>query len=126
MICFRVFLALFLVLSVGYSAIGEKEPFVYSEKNRRDPFSAFTKVSLSDDSELSGKLIELRSLEVEGIVWDEKNPLAMIGDDIISVGSVVLGAKVVEIKKTEVILKYKGETVTIEVKVDDNPFGFPE
>ena len=44
------------------------------------------------------------SLSLNGIIWDKKNPKAMLGDAFVKKGDTVGGNKVVDIKKDRVIL----------------------
>lgn len=43
-------------------------------------------------------------LNLDGIVWDEKSPYAIINDKIVEVGDRIAGKKVIEIKVDSVIL----------------------
>lgn len=46
----------------------------------------------------------LGPMTLNGIVWDEKNPKAVINDRIVGVGEVIGGRKVVKIEQTRVVL----------------------
>ncbi|MFH0738799.1 MAG: hypothetical protein V2A59_02955 [Candidatus Omnitrophota bacterium] len=61
---------------------------------RIDPFSG----SLLAPSKTSS------ALSLNGILWDKTNPLAMINDEVVHVGSKISGNKVVDIKEDRVIL----------------------
>lgn len=57
----------------------------------------------------SGKVYTSRqegpvSLKLSGIIWDSKNPLAMINERVVKVGDTIAGNTVVEIKHDRVIL----------------------
>jgi hypothetical protein len=54
-------------------------------------------------------------LSLEGIVWDEKKPLALINNKILSEGDVVREAKIVKISKKEVKLIFQGREFTLRV-----------
>ncbi|MEI6631760.1 MAG: hypothetical protein WCL25_04000 [bacterium] len=60
----------------------------------RDPFSG----NLLAPSKISS------ALSLNGILWDKTNPLAMINDKVVHVGSKIAGNKVVDIKEDRVIL----------------------
>ncbi|MBM3254925.1 MAG: hypothetical protein FJZ08_01305 [Candidatus Omnitrophica bacterium] len=61
---------------------------------RIDPFSG----SLLAPSKTSSVL------SLNGILWDKTNPLAMINDEVVRVGSKIAGNKVVDIQEDRVIL----------------------
>lgn len=120
---------LFLVISlVGFyplCAKGESVLFVYDAKERRDPFSPVTFKAIELEQDLTGKLKQLRSLEVQGIIWDLEKPLAMIQDEIIEVGQDYMGAKVLEIQKNQVTLEFKGEKVILFVIESEDSLNVP-
>lgn len=118
------FLALFFMVGLGFAA-EEESVFIYDAKGARDPFVMYQQARSEEEIDYSGKLLELSQLEVKGILWDEKRPLAMIRDEIIAMGQELLGAKVLKITKDEVTLEYKGEKVTLKVPVDEDPLGLP-
>jgi len=47
---------------------------------------------------------ELADLDLTGILWDSKNPSAIINDTIVEVDGVINGRRVIEIKRESVIL----------------------
>jgi hypothetical protein len=66
---------------------------VWEKPWRRDPFLA----------QVSSAAVASR-LKLNGIVWDEKNPYAMVNDKVVKVGDVIEGFRVLEIKQGSVIL----------------------
>ena len=114
-----IFAALLLLSGVA-RAFAAAEAFVYDPKGKRDPFLPPSETGKPvADVEVTGKLAELRGIEVQGIIWDEKNPLAMIQDEIIAEGQDFKGAKVLKIELHSVTFEFKGEKVRIEVKEED-------
>lgn len=61
----------------------------------RDPF-----VKAPERKEKEGTI----GLTLEGIIWDETNPQAIINNEIVTIGDKINGLEVVEIKKDEVTL----------------------
>ena len=56
------------------------------------------------------------SLVLEGIIWDEKTPSAMINDMIVIEGDTVEGKKIKRIMKDSVILIENGEEEVLKLK----------
>lgn len=112
----KLTLVLIFTACWGMADQGEKA-FVYDAKGKKDPFSppGLSATPLTD-VEISGKMNELKKTEIQGIVWDEKNPMAMINDEIIIKGQEFKGAKVVDIRQHAVIMEFKGEVITLDVK----------
>lgn len=109
-------LAAFAALASAAAA----QTFQYDSKGRRDPFTPPVESGKPiTDAEITGKLTELKGIEVQGIIWDEKNPMAMIEDEIITEGQNFRGAKVVDIQEHAVVMEFKGEMVTIRVKEEE-------
>lgn len=76
-------------------------------KKQRDPF-----VPLAGGAEGS----KLTWFTLEGIIWKEEKPLAIINDQIITKGDFIQGAKIVDIKKDGVIILYGGEEIFLPLK----------
>lgn len=62
----------------------------------RDPFSGAPIITEEDSS--SGVLLN-------GILWDEKNPMAIINDEVVKTGDHAAGYAVIEIKEDKVLLR---------------------
>lgn len=55
---------------------------------------------------LEGELAQgVRGLVLNGIVWDESTPLAIINDQVLGVGSQIRNSKIIKITQMEVFLK---------------------
>lgn len=86
--------------------------FIYDSHNKKDPFNP---PILKTQAESGTNL--LSSLKVEGIIWDENKPVAIISDKVVSVGDVISGAKVVNIKQNEVVFDINGELVYVKLQI---------
>lgn len=79
----------------------------------RDPFS-LAATSIGD--------IGLESLILNGIMWDEDNPYAIINTDVVKVGDTLgSGIIVVEITKNSVILEQDGDRHTLSLPATFDP-----
>ncbi|OIO38461.1 MAG: hypothetical protein AUJ75_02825 [Candidatus Omnitrophica bacterium CG1_02_49_10] len=47
---------------------------------------------------------------INGIIWKEGRPMAIIGDSIVEIGGEIYGATIEDIKKNRVDIMYKGKT----------------
>ena len=56
-------------------------------------------------------------LVLSGVLWDDANPQAMIGDQIFGEGDTIQGYKVIDIQKTKVILD--NGTATLELNLGE-------
>ena len=56
------------------------------------------------------------SFELTGIIYDPKKPLAVINGSLIGVGEMVDGAEVIEIKKRNVIIRYRNKEIVLNIK----------
>jgi len=59
---------------------------------------------------------ESPEFRLNGIIWSENQPLAIVNDTIVGVGDVIKDAEVIEIKKREVILKRDEQTLILKFK----------
>lgn len=87
------------------------EEFVYDSHGKKDPFGppVVTTAEKTDEEVLSG-------VKLEGIIWDEKKPLAVINDKVVAAGDEVGGAKVIEIKQHEVLFDVDGQIVQVKLR----------
>ncbi len=60
---------------------------------------------------------ELGDLIVNGIVWDEKNPYAIINTDVVKVGDKLGNMTVIKITENSVILEENGERHILKLNV---------
>jgi len=127
--CIGVIFLIFLVIRGAQKIQAEKRPmnktgkaisvpvsFKRTEAERskiekgwgRDPF--FSVTANTGNTKL-GDLI------VNGIVWDEKNPYAIIDRDVVKVGDKLGNMTVIEITENSVILEENGERYTLTLNV---------
>jgi len=78
---------------------------------REDPFAPLELQRVQAPVQKEGPQFRLN-----GIVWSEDQPLAIVNDTIVGVGDTIQGAQVVEIKRREVILKYEGKVLSLKFK----------
>ncbi len=55
-------------------------------------------------------------VRLDGIIWDESDPTALMGGNPYRVGDTVLGAKITEIDKESVTISYKGRLFVLTVE----------
>jgi len=72
----------------------------------KDPFSLERK-KISPDKMTASEIFE--GLELKGILWDAKKPLAIIGGEVVRQGGMIKGVRIKEIKPTYVALEALGE-----------------
>jgi hypothetical protein len=56
--------------------------------------------------------IEYPGLKVDGIMYDETDPIAVVNDQLLHKGESIEGAKVIEITESEVTFEYKSKLLT--------------
>lgn len=54
--------------------------------------------------------------QLKGILWDSRNPVAIIGENVVKEGDTFDGKKVIKINPDSVILEEQGEQVTLELE----------
>ena len=110
----RIFLAIFIALIITGSTLAE-DNFVYSAKDRRDPFIPL----VSKDGAYVSDAYGIKDIRLEGIVWDQvKGSVAIINGEIVREGEEVGPLKVLKIEETAVIFDLNGEKVRIELIPD--------
>lgn len=100
----------------------ERPQIKYKSSLLRDPFSTYlvkelkTEVSSPVGKELLATPgIDLDSLKVQGIVWGGEMPQAIINNEVLSVGDVINGAKIISIDKKGINFDSSGEVVSLSV-----------
>lgn len=108
---------LMIVLLLGCSYVRAKEKKtipeelspILKEAGREDPFAL-------PEEESKIKLFKIQDLQLQGILWDEKKPLAIINAEIVSEGQEIRGKKIIKIEKDSVIVETSyGERHTIQL-----------
>lgn len=90
------------------------QEFIYDSRGRKDPFSP----PVVKEAEKAGAEV-LTGVRLEGIIWDEKNPMAIINDKVAGIGDTVSGAKVVEIRQNEVVFDVNGQRISVKLILKD-------
>jgi len=125
-----LFLILFLLFTFeGINAVSQRDPFVsllpQPEKTKATIITPVEQKKSPHPVYVKGGTGELASIRLEGIVWIEKNPAAIINGDVYKKGDEIeKGAKISNIRKNEVYIYYKDRihifsiknTVELEVK----------
>jgi len=86
----------FLAGARNNKALFEKQRAVWSAEWSRDPF-----LLPAAGEEGSSRLADLK---LSGIVWDEREPFAMVNEKVVKVGDMLGGYTVIEIKQSSVVL----------------------
>lgn len=73
----------------------------------RDPFQFPPKKKI--------KKLGVEDLNLTGIIYDEKSPIAVINDAIVHEGGEMEGVKVIEIRRESVVIERAGKTYTLEL-----------
>ncbi len=87
----------------------------------RDPFLSFIP---QEKKEVKEEKIALPNFKLQGIVWGESKPRAIINSAVVGEGDIIEGAKVVHINKGGIEFLYKGinfileRTGTIKIKTE--------
>lgn len=101
--------ALYILFGLGSL---NAEDFVYDSHGKKDPFSppVIGVVETTDKEQLAG-------VKLEGIIWDEENPIAVINDKVVSIGDEVAGAKIVGMTRNEVTFEVDGQQVELKLRI---------
>lgn len=107
------------VILLSYSVSLAQDQFRYNDKGKRNPFIPLV------TSE--GRLLKLDKqeseggLSLEGIIFDKYGrSFAIVNGSVVGVGDVVAGYQVLKIEEKKVIFIKSGETVSIELKAEDD------
>ena len=95
----------------------EEEKFLYASHDKRDPFIPLVDRKGRPVAIVEGSLqFKVSDLSLEGIIWDETKPLAIINDQVVGCGDKVSGVTVVKIEKDKVILNYQNESFDLKME----------
>ncbi|MDP8233529.1 MAG: hypothetical protein P9M06_01830 [Candidatus Saelkia tenebricola] len=104
---FLLVLLLFLGLRTVYAKIE------YTGDQFRDPFQSYLpEANISKSKKAVFK--KLKELNLTGVIWGGDLPLAIINDQVYSVGDSILEVEIMEINKTGVLLKYGEEAYILK------------
>lgn len=87
------------------------EGFIYDSHGKKDPFAP----PVLAGTDRSGAEM-LAGIDLEGIIWDENKPVAIINDKVVNVGDEISGAKVIKITQNEVTFYINGQYVHIKLQ----------
>jgi hypothetical protein len=90
------------------------EKFVYDSHGKKDPFNA---PAVKPSGNIGADI--LSKINLQGVLWDEKKPMAIINGDVVGVGDDVGGIKVVDIKRDKIVVDKDGEVAVISLNVED-------
>jgi hypothetical protein len=84
--------------------------------NRRNPFAPLDKATRST-AKRQGRTFSSREirLHLNGIIWNKDNPVAIINDTVIKVGSEIFDRKVSAISARQVELEYRGKLEILRI-----------
>ena len=89
----------------------EKEKAALTKKKKTGPTKKERVKGKGDES-----FIDTTQYDLQGIVWGEKNPVAIISGEVVGVGDIILGAEILEVQKEKVILLYGTQKFQIEME----------
>ncbi len=104
---------LLFVLAVATINIALAADFVYDSHDRKDPFAPPV-VEVEKDINATA----LVGVQLEGIIWDEANPLAVVNGKIVMTGDIVAGVEVIRITENEVIFNVNEQEVPVKLRIE--------
>lgn len=100
---------IFLKICVIFSSAFIVSAEVDKASGERDPFISPVEVE-------TDKAKEIKMVTFQGIVWNEKTPLAIINGEVLGIGESVAGFLVKTIDKNSVYLESEGRTFRFQTK----------
>jgi len=93
-----------------------REQVEYDPRGARDPM--IIPLDAHDSPEIEEIVASdvLPALELNGIIWDEREPVVMINREAFRENDVVEGVRILEIKKHKVILFYRSKKFELELR----------
>ena len=108
---------LFLIVAVGFLLNNYLLPKkIKTEGADLIPAKEVLPFSQLPTNKPSPKTTPPRAFVLSGIVYEDKEPMAVINDSIYTVGEYVSGAKITEITRQRVLLEKAGEEIELKVK----------
>ena len=125
-IFFAVFLSAaishkFIVLAEDTTASGiiERPAVEYESSKQRDPFSTYLRKDDLNSAALENADLkpefDLSILKVQGIIWGVNTPQAIINNEVLTVGNLIQGAKILSIEKKGITLSFKGRVYDLTI-----------
>jgi hypothetical protein len=84
-----------------------KEIVNYRADDLRDPFEGYKEQKVAGDQPATAESA-LPSLAVKGVVWGSDTPQAIINNQVVKVGEIISGVKVVSIEREGIKVLYQG------------------
>jgi hypothetical protein len=97
--------------SLSNPVLQEQDKFIYNDHGKKDPFGPPKIDSVESDGE-----DVLAGIRLEGIIWDEDSPIAIINGKVVGVTDEINGAKIIQIKQNEVVLEVNGEKMPLKLQ----------
>lgn len=91
--------------------IKEKQSEIVSYKIKKDPMYFGDTIF-----PVKKRVIPPPKLDLEGIIWDPHDPMAVINGRVLKRGEVVEGARVIKITKTSVTLRWRSRQLKLNLK----------
>lgn len=92
----------------------KEEKFIYTADDRPDPFISVFDENLGIEEVHSQKqdmLDKIKQLNINGILWDEENPLVMINAEIFKESDTIEGdLKIKKIENNKIVFEYQEYT----------------
>ena len=113
----RLMLTTALIL---YMIAGNSVSLAQSGQHKRDPFAPLDKSMAPQSAKIIKKVKKPstpdgNNLLLNGIIWNKDNPLAIIDDTVVKIGSVIAGRKVIAISVYHVEVEYRGKEETLNI-----------
>ena len=110
----RMILCLIWLQSFGAFFCQAAEAVEYKGENLRDPFSSGDKPVAESALEISPADFKRPELILNGIIWVPGKPRAILNGKHVLTEGMIEGAKVIEIRKNEVKMKFNGQEWTLK------------
>jgi hypothetical protein len=94
-----------------YDSKGKQDPMLMPWKYTNESGSTDDKGPAGPDTTLPNDIDK----QLSGVVWSDREPLALIGDRIVREGDEIAHVKVLKINKGEVIFLYSGKKFPVKV-----------
>lgn len=95
----------------------EEERFIYASHDKRDPFVPLVDRYGRPVSVVEGGIqFKISDMYLEGIIWDNEKPMAIINSEVVWAGNKVKGVTVEKIERDKVILSYQNETFELKIE----------
>ena len=117
----KIFVLLLILFFLPHSLVfaQEEEPFIYTDKGKRDPFIPLVDENgryLLDNEEFC----TFDDLNLSGILWDpEGKSSALINNQIVKIGESIGGFKVTNVTKDSVVLFKDGKEYIMRLSIEE-------